>query len=217
MEPRRPSLGSPDLEEEIEVDGRRLRFLISPEAFFQTNTEMAEKLYGLAVQAAGLTGAERVYDLYCGIGTIGLSLAARAGEVWGIESVEPAIADAIRNAELNGIDNARFYAGDVRTAMRPLIEEAGKAGRGGGGPAAGGPFAEDRQAGDRDRGEAHRLRVVQSDDAGAERAPARGGGLPPDSRHPGGHVPPDTTHRVSRAAGEELRADPRSRPADAQV
>jgi 23S rRNA (uracil1939-C5)-methyltransferase len=119
-------LGTPDLEEEIEVDGRRLRFLISPEAFFQTNTEMAEKLYGLAAEAAGLTGTERVYDLYCGIGTIGLSLAARAREVWGIESVEPAIADAIRNAELNGIDNARFYAGDVRTAMRPLIEEAGK-------------------------------------------------------------------------------------------
>jgi 23S rRNA (uracil1939-C5)-methyltransferase len=119
-------LGSADLEEEIEVGGRRLRFMISPEAFFQTNTEMAEKLYGLASDAAGLSGRERVYDLYCGIGTIGLSLAAQAGEVWGIESVEPAIADAIRNAELNGIDNARFYAGDVRTAMRPLVEEAGK-------------------------------------------------------------------------------------------
>jgi 23S rRNA (uracil1939-C5)-methyltransferase len=113
------------IEEEIEVLGDRLRFRISPEAFFQTNTEMAERLYGTAVDLAGLGGRERVYDLFSGIGTIGLAMATRAGEVVGVEQVERAVADAIDNAQLNGIDNARFFAGDVRTAMRPLVEEAG--------------------------------------------------------------------------------------------
>jgi 23S rRNA (uracil1939-C5)-methyltransferase len=108
------------------VAGERLRFRISPDAFFQTNTEMAERLYGAAIELAGLSGRERVYDLFSGIGTIALALAPAAGEVWGIELVEQAVADAIENAKLNGIDNARFYAGDVRTAMRPLVEEAGE-------------------------------------------------------------------------------------------
>jgi 23S rRNA (uracil1939-C5)-methyltransferase len=102
-----------------------LRFRISPEAFFQTNTEMAERLYELAIDAAGLTGRERVFDLYCGSGTIALAIAGYAGEVWGVELVERAIADAIANARLNGVDNARFFAGDVRTAARPLLEQAG--------------------------------------------------------------------------------------------
>jgi 23S rRNA (uracil1939-C5)-methyltransferase len=103
-----------------------LKFRISAEAFFQTNTEMAEVLYGHAAELAGLTGRERVFDLFCGIGTISLSLADMAGEVWGIEVIEHAIADAIKNAKLNGVDNVRFFAGDVRTAMRPLVEEAGR-------------------------------------------------------------------------------------------
>src|SRR3954453_4279790 len=113
--------GAPDLEEEL----AGLRFKVSPEAFFQTNTEMAEQLYRLAAERAGLTGFERVYDLFCGIGTIGLTLAPRAGEVWGLEVVEPAVADAIRNAQLNEIANARFFAGDVRLALRELAEQAG--------------------------------------------------------------------------------------------
>ncbi len=117
--------GGAEIEEEIEAAGRRLRFRISPEAFFQTNTEMAERLFEVAADMAGLGGQERVFDLYSGIGTIALALASRAGEVWGIESVERAVADAIAGAELNGIDNVRFFAGDVRTAMRPLIEQAG--------------------------------------------------------------------------------------------
>ena len=99
---------------------------ISHGAFFQTNTEMAERLYGVAAEYAGLSGGERVFDLYCGIGTIGLTMAARAGEVWGLEIVPEAIADAERNAELNGIGNARFGAGSARTGVRPLIERAGK-------------------------------------------------------------------------------------------
>ena len=103
-----------------------LRFGISPEAFFQTNTEMAERLYTVVAELAALTGSERVFDLFCGIGTIGLSLAPHAGEVWGVEIVEDAVADAIANAELNGIGNARFFAGDIRTAARPLVEQAGR-------------------------------------------------------------------------------------------
>jgi len=103
-----------------------LSFSISPLAFFQTNTEMAERLYGVAAEFADLKGWERVYDLYCGIGTVGLSMAARAGEIWGLEIVEEAVADAISNARRNGIGNAKFFAGDVRLALRELAEEAGK-------------------------------------------------------------------------------------------
>jgi len=87
---------------------------ISHGAFFQTNTEMAERLYGVAAEFAGLTGRERVFDLFCGIGTIGLSLAGRAGEVWGLEIVPEAIADAERNARRNG-DRER----EVRRRQRP--------------------------------------------------------------------------------------------------
>jgi 23S rRNA (uracil1939-C5)-methyltransferase len=112
-------------EEWIEETLCGLRFRISHEAFFQTNTEMAERLYAEAAEAAALTGSERLYDLFCGIGTIGLSMAANARELWGVEIVEPAIADAQRNAQLNGIGNAHFVAGDVRTELRPLVERAG--------------------------------------------------------------------------------------------
>jgi 23S rRNA (uracil1939-C5)-methyltransferase len=107
-----------------ELGGLRLR--ISADAFFQTNTEMAEQLYAVAGEYAALQGWERLYDLFCGIGTIGLSLATRAGEVWGLEIVEEAIGDAMANARLNEIDNARFFAGDVRLAMRDLVERAGR-------------------------------------------------------------------------------------------
>ena len=111
----------------MEIAGNTLRFRISPDAFFQTNTEMAERLYATAAEMAGLSGRERVFDLYCGIGTISLALALEAGEVVGVELFERAVADAIENAKLNGVDNARFYAGDIRTAMRPLLEEEGTA------------------------------------------------------------------------------------------
>ena len=115
-------LGAEYLEEEL----CGLRFRISHNAFFQTNTEMAERLYGIAAEMAGLSGSERVFDLFCGIGTLGLSLASRAGEIWGVEIVPEAIGDAEENARLNGIDNARFRAGDARKEIRPLIEEAGR-------------------------------------------------------------------------------------------
>ena len=112
--------------EHLEEELCGLRFRISHNAFFQTNTEMAERLYGIAAELAGLTGGERVFDLFCGIGTLGLSLASQAGEVWGVEMVPEAIADAEENARLNGIENAQFRAGDARKEIRPLLEEAGK-------------------------------------------------------------------------------------------
>jgi 23S rRNA (uracil1939-C5)-methyltransferase len=112
--------------EAIEEELSGLRFRIDAEAFFQTNTEMAERLYGVAAGLAGLQGWERVHDLFCGIGTISLVLAARAGEVWGVEIVEEAVADAISNARRNGVENARFFAGDVRLAMRELVERSGR-------------------------------------------------------------------------------------------
>jgi len=103
-----------------------LELRVSPAAFLQTNTETAERLYAAAREFAGLGSGERLFDLYCGIGTIGLSMAADAGEVWGVESVAEAIVDAEANAELNGITNARFRTGDARLGIRPLLEEAGR-------------------------------------------------------------------------------------------
>ncbi len=114
--------GAPQLPERL----GSLDFLISPEAFFQTNTEMAEQLYAVAVEFAALRGHERVFDLYCGIGTIGLSLAARARQVIGVEIVESAVSDALENARINEITNATFYAGDIRLSMRELVEKTGK-------------------------------------------------------------------------------------------
>jgi tRNA/tmRNA/rRNA uracil-C5-methylase (TrmA/RlmC/RlmD family) len=114
--------GDAELPERIgELDLR-----ISPAAFFQTNTEMAEVLYGIAAEYAALEGWERVYDLYCGTGTIALSLAPRAGEVWGIELVEQAVADAIAAARRNEIANAHFFAGDARLALPELLARAGR-------------------------------------------------------------------------------------------
>ena len=107
-----------------ELSGLRLE--ISHSAFFQTNTEMAERLYGVARDYADLRGTERVFDLYCGIGTLGLAMAREAGEVWGLEIVPEAVTDAAQNAALNGIDNARFVAANARTGIRPLVEQAGR-------------------------------------------------------------------------------------------
>ena len=103
-----------------------LTFAISPTAFFQTNTEMAERLFGVAGELAALEGWERVFDLFCGIGTGGLSLGAHAGELWGVEVAEEAVADAIDNARANERANAHFFAGDVRLALRELVERAGR-------------------------------------------------------------------------------------------
>src|SRR3954454_24211103 len=112
-------------EEAIEEELLGLRYRVRPNAFLQTNTAMAERLYELAIDYAGLTGAETVYDLYCGTGTIGLSMASRATTVWGVEANEESVACAIENAALNEINNAAFFAGEVGTALEELAERAG--------------------------------------------------------------------------------------------
>jgi 23S rRNA (uracil1939-C5)-methyltransferase len=109
----------------IEEELCGLRFRVRPNAFLQTNTAMAERLYELVREFAGLTGEESVYDLYCGIGTIGLTLARDALTVWGIEASEESVACALENAELNGIANAAFYAGEVGESIDDLSERAG--------------------------------------------------------------------------------------------
>jgi 23S rRNA (uracil1939-C5)-methyltransferase len=113
-------------EEAIEEELCGLRFRVRPNAFLQTNTAMAERLYALAGDFAGLSGQETVYDLYCGIGTIGLSIATRALTVWGIEVSEESVACALENAELNGITNAAFFAGNVGQVLEELRDRAGE-------------------------------------------------------------------------------------------
>jgi 23S rRNA (uracil1939-C5)-methyltransferase len=109
----------------IEEELLGLRFRIRPNAFLQTNTSMAEKLYALAIDYAALTGKETVYDLYCGTGTIGISLARNALSVWGVEISEESVACALENVELNGIGNAAFFAGNVGQSLEELAERAG--------------------------------------------------------------------------------------------
>jgi 23S rRNA (uracil1939-C5)-methyltransferase len=112
-------------EEAIEEELLGLRFRVRPNAFLQTNTAMAERLYELALDAAALTGGETVYDLYCGIGTIGLVMAPHALTVWGVEVSEESVACALENAELNAVGNAAFFAGNVGQALEELRERAG--------------------------------------------------------------------------------------------
>src|SRR3989440_699068 len=112
-------------EDAIEEELLGLRFRVRPNAFLQTNTAMAERLYELALEAAGLTGGETVYDLYCGIGTIGLVMAPQALTVWGVDVSEESVACALENADLNGIGNAAFFAGNVGQALEELRERAG--------------------------------------------------------------------------------------------
>jgi len=113
-------------EEAIEEELCGLRFRVRPNAFLQTNTAMAERLYGLALELAALTGEETVYDLYCGIGTIGLTFAREALTVWGVEVSEESVACALENAQLNSIHNAAFFAGEVGEALAELRERAGE-------------------------------------------------------------------------------------------
>jgi 23S rRNA (uracil1939-C5)-methyltransferase len=112
-------------EEAIEEEILGLRFRLRPNAFLQTNTAMCEVLYQLAGDYAALTGEETLYDLYSGTGTIGLSLARSALTVWGIELSEESVACAVENAELNGIANAAFFAGDVGRDLDELRDRAG--------------------------------------------------------------------------------------------
>jgi len=112
-------------EEAIEEELCGLRFRVRPNAFLQTNTAMAERLYGVVGEYAALSGGETVYDLYCGIGAIGLTLASRALTVWGVEASEESVACALENADLNEISNAAFFAGETADALAELRDRAG--------------------------------------------------------------------------------------------
>lgn len=105
--------GRPYIEDTIGA----VRFRISPLSFFQVNPLQTEKLYGKALEYAGLTGKETVWDLYCGIGTISLFLAQRAKKVCGVEIVPAAIEDARKNAALNGFTNAEFFVGKAEEVL----------------------------------------------------------------------------------------------------
>ena len=94
-----------------------VKYQISPLSFYQVNPVQTEKLYGLAMEYADLKGRETVWDLYCGIGTISLFLAQKAGKVYGVEIVPQAVEDARRNAEINGIENAEFYVGKAEEVL----------------------------------------------------------------------------------------------------
>ena len=188
--------GSDAIEEEL----ADLRFRISPLAFFQTNTEMAERLYGVAAELADLRGPERLFDLYCGSGTIGLVLSAArrpglrrraGGGVGGRCDHQRAPERHRQRALLRG-----------RRAPRPA-----RARRAGGPPrrrrgrsAPRGPEQEGRPPGHRGGAAQDRLRLLQPDHAGAQRGPARRGRVHPAPRAAGGHVPPDAAHRVRRRA-----------------
>ncbi len=105
---------------EEEVLGRRFR--ISAESFFQTNTAAAEALYGAVIRLGEFTGQETVWDLYCGAGSIALSLADRVGRVVGFELVEAAVQDAYVNSRLNGVENCQFVAGDLKDCIREALK-----------------------------------------------------------------------------------------------
>ncbi|GAB3278587.1 23S rRNA (uracil(1939)-C(5))-methyltransferase RlmD [Larkinella harenae] len=123
-----PYWGKPYIEEQMDAgDGQPLTFRVGPKSFYQTNATQAFELYKITREWAGLTGSERVYDLYTGTGTIALFVARQAKEVIGIEYVEPAVEDARVNAAINNIENARFLAGDMGTLLTPaLFKKYGK-------------------------------------------------------------------------------------------
>ena len=193
-------------EEAIEEELCGLRFRVRPNAFLQTNTAMAERLYELAVEYAGLEGGETVYDLYCGTGTIGLVMAKSAMTVWGVEASEESVACAIENAELNGIGNTAFFAGEVGRSLEELRERAGPARPRRRRPATGRPLGQGAAPGGATGGAAHRLRLVQPDDARGQRQGAhRGVGLLARPRASGRHVPAHAAHRDGGPACTTLR------------
>ena len=102
-----------------------VEFRISPRSFYQVNPVQTRKLYEKALEFAGLNGGETVWDLYCGIGTISLFLAQKAGKVYGVEIVPEAIEDARMNAKLNGIENAEFFVGKAEEVLPAYYERNG--------------------------------------------------------------------------------------------
>ena len=115
-------------EHEFSETGEHITFQISPLSFYQVNPNQTEKLYSLALEYAGLTGNETVWDLYCGIGTISLFMAKKAKQVYGVEMIPQAIEDAKENARCNGIDNATFYVGKAEEVLPEFYEKSGQMG-----------------------------------------------------------------------------------------
>ena len=110
-------------EDRLEERLGETRFQISSQSFFQTNTRAAKVLYDAISDCLDLDGAKTVLDAYCGTGSIGIYCAARAKAVWGLELVKEAVWDARANAALNGLDNCRFIAGDIRRTLRLAVEQ----------------------------------------------------------------------------------------------
>ncbi|MBQ7415836.1 MAG: 23S rRNA (uracil(1939)-C(5))-methyltransferase RlmD [Oscillospiraceae bacterium] len=104
-----------------------LVFRLSPRSFYQVNHHQAQRLYQAAIEQAGITKADTVLDLYCGVGTITLAMAGAAGKVIGVEVIEQAVEDAKENAKRNGIDNAEFFCGDAGAAALELEKQGVKA------------------------------------------------------------------------------------------
>lgn len=104
-----------------------LRFRISPNSFYQVNSAQTQVLYKKAIQAAGLTGKETVVDAYCGIGTIGMAMASKAGKVLGIELNRDAVKDAKANAKRNNLNNIHFVAADATEYLTSMAQEGAKA------------------------------------------------------------------------------------------
>ena len=108
--------------------GESVTFRISPLSFYQVNPEQTQKLYSLALDYAGLTGKETVWDLYCGVGTISLFMARHAGKVCGVEIIPEAIENAKQNAARNGIENAEFYVGKAEEVLPDYVQARRAAG-----------------------------------------------------------------------------------------
>ena len=116
------SLHTRDVAADFALTGEKLDFHISPLSFYQVNPGQTEKLYSIALDYAGLTGQETVWDLYCGIGTISLFMAAKAKQVYGVEVIPQAIEDARANARRNGITNAEFFVGKAEEVLPEFYE-----------------------------------------------------------------------------------------------
>lgn len=113
-----------DTKKDFALTDTAIAYNISPQSFYQVNPVQTEKLYSLALEYAGLTGKESVWDLYCGIGTISLFLAGGAKKVYGVEIVPQAIEDARENAKRNGIDNAEFFVGKAEEVLPDFYKNA---------------------------------------------------------------------------------------------
>jgi 23S rRNA (uracil1939-C5)-methyltransferase len=117
-----PLAGKRTINDIIRTELAVLKTEVSPQSFYQVNPRQTEKLYGIVQRYAALTGGETVLDLYCGAGSIGLSMAGSCRRVIGVESVRPAVLDANRNAVINGIVNAEFICGKAEDIVPKRLQ-----------------------------------------------------------------------------------------------